>query len=89
MAPNLVTILGLGINILSFLFIWIYDTQLNKELPWWVYVYNGLSIYAYNILDALDGKQARRTNSSSGLGACFDHCIYIYIYIYLSIYIYI
>ena len=64
--------------LLCFFLICLYDTQLTKELPWWIYIICGLSAWAYNIFDALDGKQARRTNSSSGLGAIFDHCIYIY-----------
>ena len=33
----------------------------------------GLGLFVYQTLDAIDGKQARRTNSSSPLGELFDH----------------
>lgn len=33
----------------------------------------GLSVIAYANLDCIDGKQARRTKSSSPLGQLFDH----------------
>lgn len=34
---------------------------------------NGLSLFLRQTLDAMDGKQARRTNQSSALGEFFDH----------------
>ena len=33
----------------------------------------GISLFIYTSLDALDGKQARRTNSNTPLGELFDH----------------
>jgi ethanolaminephosphotransferase len=33
----------------------------------------GVAIFAYQTLDSMDGKQARKTNSSSALGMVFDH----------------
>lgn len=41
--------------------------------PAWVYFLNGLAVLLYLHLDCLDGKQARRTHSSSPLGQLFDH----------------
>ncbi len=41
--------------------------------PRWVYYFNGFSVFWYLHLDCLDGKQARRTKSSSPLGQLFDH----------------
>lgn len=41
--------------------------------PWWVYFLCGFAVLAYLHLDCLDGKQARRTKSSSPLGQLFDH----------------
>jgi choline/ethanolamine phosphotransferase len=38
-----------------------------------VYFLTALGIFLYQSLDAIDGKQARRTNSSSPLGELFDH----------------
>ncbi len=33
----------------------------------------GLCLFAYQSLDAIDGKQARRTGSATPLGELFDH----------------
>lgn len=41
--------------------------------PWWVFFSGGLSVFVYLHLDCVDGKQARRTKSSSPLGQLFDH----------------
>ena len=35
--------------------------------------FTALGLFLYQSLDAIDGKQARRTNSSSPLGELFDH----------------
>lgn len=34
---------------------------------------SAVGLFIYQSLDAIDGKQARRTNSSSALGELFDH----------------
>lgn len=41
--------------------------------PRWIFLWNGISMLAYQTLDNMDGKQARRTKSSSPLGLLFDH----------------
>ncbi|XP_035744859.1 cholinephosphotransferase 1 [Egretta garzetta] len=41
--------------------------------PFWAYILGALGLFIYQSLDAIDGKQARRTNSSSPLGELFDH----------------
>ena len=46
---------------------------IDSNAPNWVYFIVALSIEAYQILDNLDGKQARRTGSSTPLGEIFDH----------------
>ena len=33
----------------------------------------GVGLFVYTSMDAIDGKQARRTGSSSPLGELFDH----------------
>jgi phosphatidylglycerophosphate synthase len=33
----------------------------------------GMGLFVYQTLDAIDGKQARRTGSSNSLGELFDH----------------
>jgi len=42
-------------------------------LPPWVLYSTSFLYFAYYILDNLDGKQARRTQSSSNLGMIMDH----------------
>lgn len=42
-------------------------------MPRLAYFACGLGIIFYQTLDAIDGKQARRTGSSSPLGELFDH----------------
>jgi ethanolaminephosphotransferase len=41
--------------------------------PSWVFYLTSFLMFFYLILDGLDGKQARRTGSSSPLGQLFDH----------------
>ncbi|KAK3757089.1 hypothetical protein RRG08_046713 [Elysia crispata] len=41
--------------------------------PRWAYFLSGLGLFIYQTLDAIDGKQARRTKSSTPLGELFDH----------------
>ncbi|GMR61045.1 hypothetical protein PMAYCL1PPCAC_31240, partial [Pristionchus mayeri] len=43
------------------------------QAPSWAYVVAAIGLFLYQTLDAIDGKQARRTNSSSPLGELFDH----------------
>ncbi|MGH0137612.1 UNVERIFIED_CONTAM: hypothetical protein FKN15_020296 [Acipenser sinensis] len=41
--------------------------------PGWAFLLSAFGLFIYQSLDAIDGKQARRTNSSSPLGELFDH----------------
>lgn len=41
--------------------------------PPWAFYLSALLMFFYQTLDAIDGKQARRTGSSSPLGQLFDH----------------
>ena len=43
------------------------------DAPWWVFFTAGFAVLFYLHLDCIDGKQARRTKSSSPLGQLFDH----------------
>eukprot|EP00062_Callorhinchus_milii_P024307 gi/632984103/ref/XP_007908974.1/ PREDICTED: choline/ethanolaminephosphotransferase 1 [Callorhinchus milii] len=43
------------------------------QAPLWAYLACALGLFVYQSLDAIDGKQARRTNSSTPLGELFDH----------------
>ncbi|KAG4068222.1 hypothetical protein HA402_008863 [Bradysia odoriphaga] len=73
LAPNLLTILGLFINVLTTLILVFYSPNAREEPPRWASALCALGLFIYQSLDAIDGKQARRTNSSSPLGELFDH----------------
>jgi ethanolaminephosphotransferase len=45
------------------------------QAPPWVYYSFGFGLFMYQTFDNVDGKQARRTGTSSGLGELFDHGI--------------
>ncbi len=45
----------------------------HPQAPSWAFIMSALGLFMYQSLDAIDGKQARRTNSSSALGELFDH----------------
>ncbi|KAG5677432.1 hypothetical protein PVAND_007190 [Polypedilum vanderplanki] len=74
-APNLITIIGLAVNIVTALILLYYnpDGKDTNSPPRWTYLVCALGLFIYQSLDAIDGKQARRTNTSSPLGELFDH----------------
>ena len=72
-APNTLTLLGVIINIVFYSFMFYYDPTMSKSMPRWTYAGFAIGLFAYQTLDAIDGKQARRTKSSSPLGQLFDH----------------
>ncbi|KAL2103678.1 hypothetical protein ACEWY4_000546 [Coilia grayii] len=72
-APNVITIVGLATNILTTLVLVYYCPTATEQAPTWVYCACAVGLFIYQSLDAIDGKQARRTNSSTPLGELFDH----------------
>jgi len=73
LAPNLVTFIGFIFMTLSYLIMIPYDLTLSHDIPRWTFCVSGFFQFLYQTLDAVDGKQARRTKSSSPLGQLFDH----------------
>ncbi|XP_069675289.1 cholinephosphotransferase 1 isoform X3 [Periplaneta americana] len=73
LAPNLITILGLAVNILTTLILVWYSPDAKAEAPRWACFLCALGLFVYQSLDAIDGKQARRTGTSNPLGELFDH----------------
>ncbi|SOV12692.1 choline/ethanolaminephosphotransferase, putative [Plasmodium sp. gorilla clade G2] len=69
--PNLLTLLGFLCSTIAFILTFVFDTQ-NKKYDY-IYIYAGIFLFLYQTFDAVDGKQARRTNTSSPLGQLFDH----------------
>lgn len=74
MAPNLVTFIGLAGTCFASLLVTSYSPGLDGDnVPRWCSLLFAVALFLYQTLDAIDGKQARRTNSSSPLGQLFDH----------------
>lgn len=72
-APNLITIAGLVLTSSVTILILIINPTLGPNCPRFLHLLSALSIFGYQTLDNMDGKQARKTNSSSALGMMFDH----------------
>lgn len=72
-APNLITLTGLIVNISAAMLVLLYDPYLLGNAPGWVYINAAICLQVYAVLDAADGKQARRLSVSSPLGQIFDH----------------
>jgi len=74
MAPNLVTLVGFVFIIISYVLMAPFSPELlGVNVPGIVFFIVAVNLFIYMTLDALDGKQARRTNSSSPLGELTDH----------------
>ena len=78
-APNTITLTGLVFMITAYLAVWFYVPTLEissdeeDQIPRWIFFWNGVAMLLYQTLDNMDGKQARKTKSSSPLGLLFDH----------------
>eukprot|EP01130_Rhizamoeba_saxonica_P003459 TRINITY_DN1464_c0_g1_i1.p1 TRINITY_DN1464_c0_g1~~TRINITY_DN1464_c0_g1_i1.p1 ORF type:complete len:246 (-),score=28.87 TRINITY_DN1464_c0_g1_i1:494-1231(-) len=76
-APNLITVIGFSALLTNFFVAVSYcsdcDYEVCGEPPIWVYFMFAFNLWFYQTMDNLDGKQARRTGSSSALGELFDH----------------
>lgn len=72
-APNLLTIMGLIVNIFTALILVAFSPDAKQEPPRWSCALCAIGLFIYQSLDAIDGKQARRTGSANPLGELFDH----------------
>mmetsp|Transcript_30285 Transcript_30285/g.46362 ORF Transcript_30285/g.46362 Transcript_30285/m.46362 type:complete len:436 (-) Transcript_30285:34-1341(-) len=84
-APNSITLSGFLLMIASFCLMHHHCPTLDScsvdhpsafkisHIPSYVFAFHGLAILVYQTLDNMDGKQARKTGSSSALGMLFDH----------------
>lgn len=73
LAPNLITLTGVSGLVLAYFVSLYYVPTFSEIAPRWVYFLSGAAGLIYLHLDCIDGKQARRTKSSSPLGQLFDH----------------
>lgn len=69
----MLTLLALVFSGSAVALVLMHDSTMTGEIPTWVSLYSVLCVFLYQSLDAIDGKQARRTKSSSPLGQLFDH----------------
>ncbi|KAI7853529.1 CDP-alcohol phosphatidyltransferase-domain-containing protein [Circinella umbellata] len=73
-APNLITLIGLCFMIISVGLMVVFAPEMDAEGgPSWLYYGFAASLWLYSTFDNVDGKQARRTGTSSPLGELFDH----------------
>lgn len=75
LAPNVITLLGILAIYANIVTILIYVPDLSSSGPSWIYFSFAFSLFFYQTMDNIDGKQARATGSSSPLGELFDHGI--------------
>ncbi|CAO3659866.1 unnamed protein product [Umbelopsis ramanniana] len=71
-APNLITMSGLLCVMLNLATLLYYSPDLGT-CPNWCYYSFAVGLFVYQSLDAIDGKQARRTGTSGPMGELFDH----------------
>ncbi|PFH33487.1 CDP-alcohol phosphatidyltransferase superfamily protein [Besnoitia besnoiti] len=73
LSPNVLTLLGFLCTVMCMSLVAVWMPHLEEPAPRWIYLLICVLLFFYQTLDAIDGKQARRTNSSSPLGQLFDH----------------
>ncbi|CDS02870.1 hypothetical protein LRAMOSA00273 [Lichtheimia ramosa] len=72
-APNLITLIGLSFMILNVALTVVFAPEMDAQGPHWLYYSFAAGLWLYSTFDNVDGKQARRTGTSSPLGELFDH----------------
>jgi phosphatidylglycerophosphate synthase len=75
LAPNVLTVLGVVVVAVPTAIAIHAAPSLRGPIPAWMIVAQVLGVFAFQTLDAIDGKQARRTGSSSPLGSFLDHAL--------------
>lgn len=73
LAPNLITLTGMAALMVAYTLTASYLPNFEHPGPRWLYLVSAAAVFFYLHMDALDGKQARRTGTSSPLGQLFDH----------------
>jgi len=79
LAPNLLTFVGFLFTVANWVLLTYYDyyyfasSSGYPHIPGWVWLACAINHFLAHTLDGIDGKQARRTQSSTPLGELFDH----------------
>lgn len=64
-APNLITLIAFAIIVVSHVvFMFEGESEFTQVIPAWKYLLFGVTLFLYQHLDNMDGKQARRTSTS-------------------------
>lgn len=95
-APNLITFVGFLFIIKSFLLLSYFDYYFyansddssTPPIPNWIFAVIACNIFISYTLDGIDGKQARRTQTSGPLGELFDHGLDSWTTVFLPVFIY-
>lgn len=74
-SANLLTVLGLVPSIIGYSTICYYSPDLKSKVPSWCWLLQAFCTFVYQTIDNMDGKQARRTGSSTALGLLIDHSV--------------
>lgn len=69
----MMTIMGLLFPLLLLLALLRFDWGFRELLPNWLFLLGAFALFWYQTIDAVDGKQARRTDNCSALGQLLDH----------------
>ena len=74
LAPNVITIVGFLLVVFSAVLVYSFAPHFERgTVPEWIWILCGILLFVYHTLDNMDGKQARKTGSSSPLGLICDH----------------
>lgn len=79
------TIMGLIFPLFMFFALLYYDWTFSAILPNWVFLLGAFSLFWYQTIDAVDGKQARKTDNCSSLGQLLDHSKHLFINVYIDL----
>ena len=71
-APSVITCLGLAVNVLCCMNLLCFAFDLRSECPSWTFVLCAIGVFAYQTLDALDGKQSFKVQNSP-IEEIYDH----------------
>ncbi|KAH9470567.1 hypothetical protein Pst134EA_007814 [Puccinia striiformis f. sp. tritici] len=64
----MITLIGLMFIVVNVMTVLIYIPDLKTDAPSWVYFSFAFGLFFYQTMDDVDGKQARKTGTSSPLG---------------------
>lgn len=99
--PNILTLAGFACTLLNAFLLSYYDynfvassddkrsdDSLHKPIPSLVWLICAINLFLAHTLDGIDGKQARRTNSTGPLGELMDHGVDSWTALFVPMYVY-